>query len=650
MTSSTGQQPDAGVLTALLDGEYAALRAQVRAFLVEHASFVPDAENWGRDEYRDRVRDLVVAAAGSGLAASGFPSEYGGRDDFGGNVVAFETLAYGDLSALVKFGVQFGLFGGAIHQLGTKPHHDAWLGDIASARLLGSFAMTETGHGSNVQAIGTTATYDAQTRQFVIRTPDDSARKDYIGNAARHAQAAAVFAQLIVTGPDGQTQNHGVHALFVPLRDETGNPLPGVRIEDCGKKLGLQGVDNGRIWFDPDGTVRVPRENLLNRYGDVSEDGVYSSPIENPDRRFFTMLGTLVQGRVCVGGAGISASKVALTIATRYADERRQFGAAGQAETVLLDYGQHQRRLLPLIARTYALHFAQERLAKDFNDIFTAGDAADERRRRALESRAAATKSLATWHATRTIQECREACGGAGYLAVNRFAALKADTDVFTTFEGDNTILLQLVGKGRLTDLRDEFGSLDGVAMARFVGRQAIETLAEKTIARSVIERVRDAARGHDEAEPGGDLLDHDYQLQMLRTREERATASVARRLKGGMDAGGDPAEVFSRCQHHLLAAAAAHAERIVFEAFLTNLQAMPEGPERVLLSQVASLHALAEIERDRAWWMEHGRLSTERAKSITRAVDTLCRDLRPHAVTLVNAFGIPDQLLTQEI
>jgi acyl-CoA oxidase len=647
MTSTTGQQLDVGVLTALLDGEYAALRAQVRAFLVEHATFHAEAEEWGRDEYRDQVRDLVVAAAATGLAGSGFPVEFGGRDDFGGNVAAFETLAFGDLSVLVKFGVQFGLFGGAIHQLGTASHHDAWLADIASARLLGSFAMTETGHGSNVQAIGTTATYDVASGEFVIQTPDDSARKDYIGNAARHAQAAAVFAQLVVEGPDGQPQNHGVHALFVPLRDESGNPLPGVRIEDCGKKLGLQGVDNGRIWFDG---VRVPRENLLNRYGDVSPEGVYSSPIENPDRRFFTMLGTLVQGRVCVGGAGISASKVALTIATTYADGRRQFGPAGKPETVLLDYGQHQRRLLPLIARTYGLHFAQERLARDFHDIFTAGDAADERRRRALESRAAATKSLATWHATRTIQECREACGGAGYLAVNRFAALKADTDVFTTFEGDNTILLQLVGKGRLTDLRDEFGSLDGVAVARFFGRQALETIAEKTIARSVIERFRDAARGHDEAEPGGDLLDHDYQLQMLRAREERATASVARRLKGGMDDGADPAEVFSRCQHHLLAAAAAHAERIVFEAFLTKVQAMPEGPERELLSQVASLHALAEIERDRAWWMEHGRLSTERAKAITRAVDTLCRDLRPHAVTLVNAFGVPDELLTQEI
>jgi acyl-CoA oxidase len=632
---------DVGALSVLLDGQYASLRRRVREYLVEHAGLLSEAESLAKDEYRDRVRDLVLAAASTGLTASGFPEEYGGLDDFGGNVAAFETLAYGDLSVLVKFGVQFGLFGGAIHQLGTKPHHDAWLEDIAQARLLGSFAMTETGHGSNVQALGTTATYDPATQEFVINTPDDEARKDYIGNAARHAQAAAVFAQLVV---DGESQ--GVHALFVPLRDASGAVLPGIRIEDCGFKLGLNGVDNGRIWFD---NVRVPRTNLLNRYGDVSEDGVYSSPIENPDRRFFTMLGTLVQGRVCVGGGGIQASKVALTIATRYADRRRQFGAKGEPEIVLLDYGQHQRRLLPLIARTYALHFAQERLARDFAEVFSGGDSVSERRRRALESRAAATKALATWHATGVIQECREACGGAGYLAVNRLAALKADTDVFTTFEGDNTVLLQLVGKGRLTDLKDEFGSLDGVAMVRFVGLQALETIAEKTIARSLIERVRDAASGQDVEEPGGDLFDHDYQLKMLRTREERITSSVARRLKAGMDAGElEPAEVFSRCQNHLLAAARAHAERITLEAFLTKVDGMADGPEKDALSDLATLHALSETERDRAWWMEHGRLSTERAKAITRAVDALCRSLRPLAVDLVDAFAVPEELLPQ--
>ena len=169
------------------------------------------------------------------------------------------------------------------------------------------------------------------------------------------------------------------------------------------------------------------------------------------------MLGTLVQGRVCVGGAGINASKVALTIATRYALRRRQFEATSEdEEELLLDYGQHQRRLFPLLAHTYALHFAQEVVAGQCHEVFS-GLTSDEKVRKELESRAAGTKVLGTWHATRTIQECREACGGAGYLAENRFTALKADTDVFTTFEGDNTVLLQLVAKGLLTDYSSDF-------------------------------------------------------------------------------------------------------------------------------------------------------------------------------------------------
>jgi len=642
MTETRDAVPDPSVLTALLDGEYADLRNRVRDFLVERAAFLHDAEEWTSAEYREQVRDVIVAAADTGLTASGFPEAYGGADDVGANVAAFETIAYGDLSVLVKFGVQFGLFGGAIHQLGTQRHHDAYLADIAQGRLLGSFAMTETGHGSNVQALGTTATYDVDSGEFVLHTPDDLARKDYIGNAACHARAAVVFAQLVVGG-----EGHGVHALYVPLRDEAGESLPGVRIEDCGRKLGLLGVDNGRIWFDQ---VRVPRDNLLNRYADVSADGVYSSPIESPDRRFFTMLGTLIQGRVCVGGAGITASKVALTIATRYAAERRQFGAPGEPELVLRDYGQHQRRLVPLIARTYALTFAQARLARDFRAIFSGGGAGEgedgERRRRALESRAAATKALGTWHATHAIQECREACGGVGYLSVNRFAALKADTDVFTTFEGDNTILMQLVAKGRLTELRDEFGSLDYRGMALYVGQQVVETVVEKAYMRQLVERVRDVVPGRNDPDAEGGLFDPDYHLAMLRWREEHMTAGVARRIKGGIDRGGDPAEVFSRCQHHLLGAAHAHAERLVLEAFLTAIEALPEGPERTLLESLQHLHALAEIERDRAWWIEHGRLTTDRSKAITRAVDDLCKELSEHAVMLVDAFGVPEELL----
>ena len=68
------------------------------------------------------------------------------------------------MSLLVKAGVQFGLFGGAILQLGTARHHDAYLSDIIAGRVIGCFAMSETGHGSNVQAVETTATYDAASR------------------------------------------------------------------------------------------------------------------------------------------------------------------------------------------------------------------------------------------------------------------------------------------------------------------------------------------------------------------------------------------------------------------------------------------------------------------------------------------------------
>ena len=215
---------------------------------------------------------------------------------------------------------------------------------------------------------------------------------------------AVLFAQLKTLG-----EGRGVHAFVVPIRDGSGAAAAGVRIEDDGLKLGLNGVDNGRLWFDG---VRVPRAALLDRFAQVAEDGTYSSDIENPNRRFFTMLGTLVQGRVCVGGAGINAAKVALAIAVRYGVRRRQFEAVDpDEEQLLLDYGMHQRRLFPLLAGTYALHFAQEVVAAQLHDVFS-GVVDGEKARRELESRAAGTKAVGTWHATgRSRSAARRAAG-----------------------------------------------------------------------------------------------------------------------------------------------------------------------------------------------------------------------------------------------
>jgi acyl-CoA oxidase len=286
------------------------------------------------------------------------------------------------------------------------------------------------------------------------------------------------------------------------------------------------------------------------------------------------------------------------------------------------------------------LHFAQAELVEEFARVFN--DDRDEHDRRALEAQAAGTKALGTWHATETIQMCREACGGAGYLAENRLATLKADTDVFTTFEGDNTVLLQLVAKGLLTDYRESFGKLDPLGTARFVAAQAVEIAVEKAALRPVIERLRDVVPNRsDAADPNAGLRDAAYHSGLLRFREEHMLSGVARRLKAGIDAGDEPFAVFNRCQDHVIAAGRAHVDRVVLEAFQAAVQDAPEEL-RQRLQDLYDLHALATIEAERAWYLEHGRLSAGRSKAITALVNELCAAVRPAAVELVDAFGVP--------
>ncbi|HEX3690916.1 MAG TPA: acyl-CoA dehydrogenase [Solirubrobacteraceae bacterium] len=628
---------DPPALLRLLDGRYGPVREEIRT-VMRQPEFAPVLA-LPTAEYRERVLVWAKALAAEGLTAPGFPERYGGRGDPGANVAGFETVALGDLSLLVKFGVQFGLWGGAVQQLGTERHHERYLRATASLELAGCFAMTEAAHGSDVQQLGTTATYDPDSDEFVVHTPDDEAHKEYIGNAACHGRVAAVFAQLLVGG-----ENHGVHCVVVELRDKDGTVRDGIRIEDCGEKMGLNGVDNGRIWFDQ---VRVPREALLNRYGDVNADGVYSSPIESAGHRFFTMLGTLVQGRVCIAGASVSAAKSALTIAVRYGLRRRQFGPEPGHEVPILDYRTHQRRLMPPLAKTYALHFAQAKLVDRFDAVMR-DDEAPERERRELESLTAGMKATASWHAAHTIQTCRECCGGAGYMSVNRFAGLRADTDIFTTFEGDNTILMLLLAKGLLTDFAEHFGELNPVGTVQFVAGQAMETVVERLFARQIVQLIGDfVSRSGDDDD---DLLAPADQLDLFRWREGHITASAAQRFKRGLEDGHEPFEVFRAVQDHAVNAARAHMATVLLQAFQGAVEECADESLTPVLKLLCDLYALSELETDRAFFMEHGRLSGPRCKAITREVNRLCNEARLCADGLVDAFGIPDEVLAAPI
>ena len=311
----------------------------------------------------------------------------------------------------------------------------------------------------------TTATYNHNDQTFTIHTPNKNAQKEYIGNAAVHGQMATVFAKLIIDGHD-----YGVNAFVVPLRDTNGNTLNGITIGDCGHKMGLNGVDNGTISFDK---VVIPKENMLDRFASVNDKGEFESPIPSDNRRFFTMLGTLVGGRIGIPRSALAAAKSGLTIAIRYSDQRRQFGPEGGSEVPILNYRMHQRRLIPPLAKTYAVHFALQYLTNRFLNK-------TEAEMQEIEALAAGMKSYSTWSTRDILQECREAIGGKGYLSENRIDALKNDTEIYTTFEGDNTVLMQLVAKNRLSEFRKSFGEMGSLGIINYVYENAKTAITEK--------------------------------------------------------------------------------------------------------------------------------------------------------------------------
>ncbi|MCJ7465712.1 MAG: acyl-CoA dehydrogenase family protein [Maribacter sp.] len=582
--------------------------------------------DWGlhreKAEFRELVLQQVRYLGEKGYGAMAYPRAYGGTGNMEAYAGIFENLMYVDASLTIKFGVQFGLFGGSIQKLGTKKHHDQYLMAAGKAELLGCFAMTETRHGSNVRGIKTTATYDPKTDTLIVHTPGKDNNKEYIGNAL-HAKIATVFAQLIVNG-----ENNGVHAILVPLRNEKHVLLPGISIEDNGYKLGLNGVDNGKIWFNQ---VAVARQNLLNKYGDIQDDGTYHSDIKDPNKRFFTMLGTLVGGRICVARASLGGAKMALAIAIKYALKRRQFNDTIKIqEDLLMDYPTHQLRLTPLVASAYVYHVTLENLMARYCDE-------SQPDKRKVETQVAGLKSIITWYANSAIQECREACGGKGYLIENRIADLKGDVDIFTTFEGDNNVLLQLAAKGVLSDFKAEFNSTGFSSVLKILGIQINDKLT--TINPVYANKVD---KDH--------LYNPKFHKHAFNYRTRRLTYTLAMRIRDYIKKGVPAYQAFLKVQTHLLALGKAYSAELAYATYCDFAEAVPDEKNRLLFQKLGTLHALHAIREDASWYLEQGYLGGTKSKAIRQRVERLCTELRPHIGVLVDGFGIPEHCMTAPI
>ncbi|OMJ17590.1 Peroxisomal acyl-coenzyme A oxidase 1, partial [Smittium culicis] len=329
------------------------------------------------------------------------------------------------------FDLTRGMFIPTLQQQCNEEQVEAFLKPALDYRIIGCYAQTEVGHGSNIRGLETTATYAEDTDEFIVNSPTLTSTKWWIGTLGVSATHAVVMAQLIVKG-----EHIGLYPIIVQIRSmDDHKPLPGVSVGDIGPKMGYNSIDNGYLNFN---NIRVPRFNLLQKYISVAKGGVVSK-MKNIDPR--VTYGTMVYVRANISrNMGHQLAK-GVTIAVRYTSVRRQFGEPNQPETPVLDYPIVQYRVLPLLAKTYAMlgmsheFFAQYQQSQD---LIAKGDFSK------LKEMHAISCGLKRWTSTACIygvDTCRHVCGGHGFSQFSGLNDFFANIYPNIIYEGDNFVL-----------------------------------------------------------------------------------------------------------------------------------------------------------------------------------------------------------------
>lgn len=523
-----------------------------------------------------------------------------------------DTISLLDHSLEVKIGVTCGLFSASVLHLGTDEQKSYWLPRLESLQNVACFALTELGHGSNVRAIQTTATYSPDTSRFTIHTPCEAAQKYWIGAAGESASHAVVFAQLYIANVC-----YGIHAFIVRLRFENGRVVPGVRIADCGAKAGLNGVDNGRIWFS---NLQIPREDLLSAKGQVLQDGTYRTSLSSSDAAFATLLAALTGGRVGIAHTSTMSVLLALTIAIRYSFSRRAFAPRPDMPEVPIIYYTTQQRLLMIpLATSFVYIFC----ARDLREEWYASIDSQSVSKR-MHTLSAGYKALFTNFMMRALQAAREACGGQGYKSENVIAPLKADRDVMLTFEGVNGVLMQQVSKAIIAEYM----------AAKEEGRRFSPG--------SMLEALN--------VEPAGgraDSLDNAFFQRAFWKREKALVENLARVYAAAMRKCGSKFEAWNLILGDAEETARAHLERGIWEAHRGHVKkayAKEKGCGEAM-ELCGKLWAINVVKDD--WnFLRLGCVTTEEAGIVWGQVDDLCGKMTGIAESLLQGVGIADSLL----
>lgn len=514
--------------------------------------------------------------------------------------------------------LHWGMFVPAIKGQGTEEQQQKWLPLAYKMQIIGCYAQTELGHGSNVQGLETTATFDPQTDEFVIHSPTLTSSKWWPGGLGKVSTHGVIYARLITDGRD-----HGVHGFIVQLRSlEDHSPLPGITVGDIGMKFGngaYNTMDNGVLRFDH---VRIPRDQMLMRVSQVTREGKYMQS-DVPRQLVY---GTMVYVRQTIVADASCALSRAVCIATRYSAVRRQFGSQnGGPESQVIDYKTQQNRLFPLLASAYAFRFVGEWLKWLYTDVTQRLQANDFSTLPEAHACTAGLKSVTTTATADGIEECRKLCGGHGYLCTSGLPELFAVYVPACTYEGDNIVLLLQVARFLMKTVSQLGSGKKPVGTTSYMGQ--IEHLMQ---CRSNVQRAED-------------WLKPSAILEAFESRAARMSVACAQNLTKFTN----PEEGFAELSADLVEAAVAHCQLIIVSKFIEKLlQDIPGKGVREQLEALCNIYALFLLHKHQGDFLSTGCITAKQASLANDQLRSLYSQVRPNAIALVDAFNYTDHFL----
>ncbi|MGE5526466.1 MAG: acyl-CoA dehydrogenase family protein [Rhodospirillaceae bacterium] len=345
--------------------------------------------------------DILAAMREMGLFGLTIPEEYGGLGlTMEEEVLVAMALTHASPCFRSILGTNNGIGSLGIVIDGTAEQKQRWLPKLARGEIIGSFALTEPGSGSDAGSLTTRATRDGD--HYVI-----NGAKRYITNAPE----AGLFTVMARTDPATRDAS-GVSAFLVERN------TPGLTVGSPDRKMGQRGAHTADVVFDD---VRVPAANLIG-----GKEG----------QGFKTAMKVLDKARLTIAGVCVGAAERLLDDALDYAMAREQFGKP-IAEFQLVQAMLADSKAEVFAARSMVLEAARKR---DTGQSIT------------LE--ASCCKLFASEMVCRVADRAVQIHGGAGYMqeyAVERFYR---DVRLFRLYEGTSQIQQLVIARGMIKQAR----------------------------------------------------------------------------------------------------------------------------------------------------------------------------------------------------